>query len=69
MKVGDLGILLVSTDSARVGDHCLILEEPVLAKVGAWGVQEEVRILCRGKEIRLPVYFVKVVKSQADSQA
>jgi hypothetical protein len=69
MKVGDLGILLVSTDSARVGDHCLILEEPVLAKVGAWGAQEEVRILCLGKEIRLPVYFVKVVESHADSQA
>ena len=61
MKAGDLGILLVSTDTTRTGDHCLILEEPGLAKVGAWGVQEEVRVLCRGKELRLPAYFVRVV--------
>jgi len=68
MKAGDLGILLVSTDSTRTGDHCLILEEPGLAKVGAWGVQEEVLVLCRGKELRLPAYFVKVVESSVDSQ-
>lgn len=67
MKVGDLGILLVSTDSSRTGDHCLILEEPGLAKVGAWGVQEEVRVLCRGKEIRIPVYFVRVVSQHTGS--
>lgn len=69
MKAGDLGILLVSTDTTRTGDHCLILEEPGLAKVGAWGVQEEVLVLCRGKEIRLPAYFVRVVETSDLSQS
>jgi len=68
MKSGDLGILLVSTDSTLAGDHCLILEEPGLAKVGAWGAQDEVRVLCRGQELRLPAYFVKVVKMPDDAQ-
>ena len=68
MKPGDLGVLLVSTDSTRTGDHCLILEEPSLTKVGAWGAQEEVRVLCRGQELRLPAYFVKVIRLPEDQQ-
>lgn len=65
MKAGDLGIFLVSTDTTRMNDHCLILGGPSLAKVGAWGVQEEVRVLYRGKEISIPVYYVRVVETTA----
>lgn len=68
MRAGDLGVILISSDSAQKGDRCIFLEEPALSKVGAWGAHEEVLVLCRGKEIRLPVYFVRASELPVDSQ-
>lgn len=63
MRPGDLAVLRYDIDSFHVGDVCIILATPSLEKVGAWGVQEEVWVLCMGKSTRLPARAINIIEA------
>lgn len=60
-ETGDLGVLIANRANGKPGDLCLILDSPQIEKVGAWGAQTVVTVLCNGEIKRIPDYYVKAL--------
>lgn len=63
MTPGDLAVLRYDIDSFRAGDVCMIISPPKPERVGAWGAQAEVWVLCMGKKVRLPAHVINTIDS------
>lgn len=58
MEPGELGIVVAAVTNASVGDLCIALDVPRLERVGGWGAQIMIKVLCNGKSTSIPDYCV-----------
>jgi hypothetical protein len=59
MNVGDICEIVLQNNSPGEREFCLILSDPEIVRVGAWGYQSEVFVLHKGKETRIPTHFLR----------